>query len=252
MADLIVSNINITPSTPRQGKDMIQIEVTVKNADTAALPKVCSLSMDLWNQDTHPDYHHSIIPWYTNNIPQLSPGAEIKISKTITILYAGRYLLNGVIITEGLQIGDENPQNNGYERFFQVIDPPAPSDLVLESLMPTDDGRIRMKMYNKGASVPDVDFNSAWVQVKVNDTIEKGTHLKDIDPTGILKKGESGPWGTSQRVYLEYIWPGTGPGGIKLEPGHTYKVYVALDQNARISETDRSNNVKTVIWGMTP
>jgi hypothetical protein len=126
MADLVVTNIKITPPTPRQGMDMIQIEVTVKNGGNKTLPKVCSLSMDLWNQDTHPDYHHAIIPWYTNNIPQLAPGAEVKISHTITIPYVGHYKLDGVIITEGLQVGDEKPGNNNYVKYFEVIPKPGP------------------------------------------------------------------------------------------------------------------------------
>ena len=130
--------------------DMIQIEVIVKNSGNKTLPKVCSLSMDLWNQDTRPDYHHTIIPWYANNIPQLAPNAQVKISHTITIPYSGHYKLNGVIITEGLQVGDEKPENNNYVKYFEVIPKPAPSDLVLENLMPTNDGRIKMKMFNKG------------------------------------------------------------------------------------------------------
>jgi len=251
VADLIVSNISITPPNPRKEKDMVKIEVTVRNTGTAAPSKTCSLSMRLKNKDTHPEYSHDVIPWYANNIPQLAPGAEVKISKTITILYAGQYLLNGVIITEGLQIGEENSQNNDYEKYFTVVDKPDPSDLVLDRLSPTNDNRIKMRLYNQAAPIPDVDFNTSYVRVKVNDTVEKSIHLRDIDPTGLLKTGKTG-WGTTGMVYLNYIWPGTGPDGINIEPGHTYKVKVILDFNGRITETNKANNVMTVIWGMTP
>lgn len=251
VADLIVSNISITPPNPRKEKDMVKIEVTVRNAGTAAPSKVCSLSMRLKNEDTHPNYVHDVIPWYANNIPQLAPGAEVKISHVITIPYAGQYLLNGVIITEGLHIGEENSQNNRYEKHFTVIDKPAPSDLVLDSLSPTNDHRIKMRLYNQGAPIPDIDFNTSYVRVTVNDTIVKSIHLKDIDPTGLLKPGKPA-WGTTGMTYLNYIWPGTGPDGINLEPGNTYKVNVYLDFNRRITETNKTNNIKTIVWGMTP
>jgi hypothetical protein len=251
VADLIVSNISITPPNPRKEKDMVKIEVTVKNAGTATPSKVCSLSMRVKNEDTHPDYSHDVIPWYANNIPQLAPGAEVKISHVITILYAGQYLLNGVIITEGLQVGEENSQNNRYEKHFTVVGEPAPSDLVIDRLTPTNDHRIKIRLYNQGAPIPDVDFNTSYVRVTVNDTIEKSIHLRDIDPTGLLKPGKPG-WGTTGMTYLNYIWPGTGPDGIILEPGHTYKVKVFLDFNRRISETNEVNNIMIVTWGMTP
>jgi len=252
VADLIVKNVNITPPVPRQGKDMVTLKVTVKNEGNATPSKVCSLGVTLRNEDTHPDYMHQIIPWYTNNIPQLAPGASVDISHTITIPYTGHYKLSTIIITEGLQVGEENAQNNQKIVLFQVVDPPASSDLVLHSLSPTNDGRIRMKMYNKGAHIPTVDFEISYVKVIVNDTIEKSIHLRDIDPTGTLQRGETGPGSLPNRVYLEYLWPKTGSDGISLEPGHTYKVRVILDYNVRISEVDRSNNAMTVIWGMTP
>jgi hypothetical protein len=109
-----------------------------------------------------------------------------------------------------------------------------------------------MKMYNKGAHIPTVDFDTSYVKVIVNDTIEKSIRFTDIDPTGLLQRGETGPGSSPTRAYLEYIWPKTGSDGISLEPGQTYKVRVVLDYNVRISEVDRSNNGMTVIWGMTP
>jgi hypothetical protein len=247
MADLLISNISITPSTPREGKDMVQIQITVRNAGSKTLPKVCSVSMELWNLDTHPNYHHAIIPWYTNNIPQLAPGSEVKISKTITIPYAGNYKLDGVIITEGLQVGDENPQNNKYLRTFQVLPKPMPADLVLESLMPTNDRRIRMKLYNGGSSIPAIDFNVCRMQIEVNDAFTRVVPLSTVDPSGVLKNNGSGV-----RVYLEYTWPSEGPNGYVLEASKTYKVRVTIDPYTAVTDSDPSNNSKTVIWHMTP
>ena len=63
MADILVSGVSIKPDPPRAQKDMITIEATVKNVGNSALPKVCSLAMDLYNQDTRPDYVNHIIPW---------------------------------------------------------------------------------------------------------------------------------------------------------------------------------------------
>ncbi|RPI79753.1 MAG: hypothetical protein EHM45_01540 [Desulfobacteraceae bacterium] len=251
-ADLYVKSVKLDPSLPRVGKDMIQIKVTIGNAGAAAPSKACSWAMLVKNISTHPEHSHQVIPWYANNIPRLAPGATVEINNTITIPYTGMYHLSGVIITEGLEVGEEKSENNHYVLPFQVVDAPAKSDLVLDALTPTDDGRIKIKMHNQGARIPDVDFNKSYVRVTVNDTIEKSIHFTEIDPNGLLKPGETPAGSGINRVYLSYIWPATDPKGIKLEPGHTYKVKVVLDYNNRISDMDGSNNMKTVVWGMTP
>jgi len=251
IADLAVSNVKITPENPRAQKDMITIEVTVKNTGNGALPKVCSLAMNLINQDTKPDYHHQIIPWYTNNIPQLSPGAEVKISKTITIPYPGRYKLSMVIITEGLQAGDEKPGNNKHTVYFQAAVPPERSDLILDNVSLDQEGRIVLRMHNAGAGIPDQDFNTSYVRVKIDNTLQKNIYFKEIDPNGILKRGQGAPWGGTT-TYLNFTWPNTGYNAIKLEPGHAYIVEVILDYNSRISDKNGTNNKKTVTLTCNP
>jgi hypothetical protein len=190
-------------------------------------------------------------PVVTNNIPQLAPGAEVKISHTITIPYAGHYKLDGVIITEGLQVGDEKPGNNNYVKYFEVIPKPAPSDLVLENLTPTNDNRIKIRMYNKGGAIPDIDFNECRVTLEVNDTFRRNVELKIVDPSGVLKIGAAPPY-SQPMAKLNYIWPSDGPNGFTLLPGETYKVRVTLDVNHSILDSDWSNNAMTVIWHMAP
>ncbi len=257
IADLVVSNVKITPENPRAQKDMITIEVTVKNTGSGALPKVCSLAMDLINQDTKPDYHHQIIPWYTNNIPQLSPGAEVKISKTITIPYPGRYKLSMVIITEGLQVGDEKPGNNQHAVYFQAAVAPERSDLILDNVSLDQEGRVVLRMHNAGAGIPDQDFNTSYVRVKIDNTLQKSIYFKEIDPNGILKRGQGAPLGGSvpwggTTTYLNFTWPNTGYNAIKLEPGHACIVEVILDYNSRISDKNGTNNKKTVTLTYNP
>jgi len=262
MADILVSGVSIKPDPPRAQKDMITIEVTVKNAGNAALPKVCSLAMDLYNQDTKPDYRNRIIPWYANNIPTLAPGAEAKISKTITIPYPGTYKLSLIIITEGLQIGDENPQNNRHELIFEAKRPPVPVDLVLDSVAIGPDRRIVLRMHNAGGAIPDPDFSTSYVRVRVSGVerpLERNLHMKEIDPGGILKRGQDSPLGGglpfgSTTRYLNFSWPSTGFDAINLDAGHTYTftVEVILDYNHRISETNKENNRRTVTLTYNP
>lgn len=256
MADLVVSNVRITPEHPRAKKDMITIEVTVKNAGPGPLPKVCSLAMDLSNMDTHPDYTNHIIPWYTNNIPTLAPGAEVKISKTITIPYPGTYKLGLIIITEGLQVGDENPVNNRHHMTFVASRPPDASDLVLDSVALNKEGRIVLRMHNGDDPIPDEDFNSSYVRVKVDNGLNKTIFLRDMDPTGVLKKGSAFPSGSGLpgggTTHLVFTWPNSGPDGIKLDPGHAYIVEVTLDYNGRVRDSNRSNNKKTVTLTYNP
>ncbi len=255
-ADLVVSNVRITPEHPRARKDMITIEVTVKNAGPGALPKVCSLAMDLGNMDTHPDYTNRIIPWYANNIPALAPGAEVKISKTITIPYPGTYKLGIIIITEGLQAGDENPVNNRHQMTFVASKPPDASDLVLDSVALNQEGRIVLRMHNSDDPIPDQDFHSSYVRVKVDNGLNKTIFLMDMDPSGILKKGSTLPSGGAfpggGTTHLIFAWPNSGPDGIKLDPGHAYIVEVTLDYNGRIRDSNRSNNKRTVTLTYNP
>jgi hypothetical protein len=249
-ADLIMRSLTLNPPVPRAQKDMVQIKVTIENAGTATPSAVCSWAMAIYNVDTHPTYGHVLIPQYALNVPRLAPHTTVEISRTITIPYSGRYRFIGFFDTTTLQAGEENESNNHYESFFNVVEPPQSADLVLDNLSPTNDGRIKIKMHNQGARIPDPDFNTSYVRVTVNDSIEKNIHLKDIDPTGLLKPGEIVPG--INRKYLTYVWPKTGSDGISLEPGHTYKVKVVLDYNVRISDKNRANNTKTVTWHMTP
>ena len=194
-ADLKVVNVTITPDKPRARKDMITISVTVKNLGNATPSRRCSLTMSIWSVDqngnriTPGDSNSNAIPWYTNNIPQLNPGDQIKISKTITLRYAGRHMVSGVIITEGLQGGEENPVNNDYKKYFMAYGPPKKADLVLTKVGVTSNGRIKLRMCNKGHSISDVDYNTcSYVKIVIG--IEsKSIHFRDIDPSGILQKG---------------------------------------------------------------
>jgi hypothetical protein len=251
MADLVVTGVTFDPPKPRANFGMATIRVTVKNAGTAAVPKTTSLTMSVWSVDANGqrikgDSIPGAIPWYANNIPPLAKGAEIVISKTITLHHIGRHLVDGVILTEGLQAGDERAGNNDYKVLFMVGPPPIPSDLVLSQVSRTADGRIKLKMYNRGSFIPDEDREISYVKLTVNGIAEKMIFLRDIDPNKLLSKGEYPPLGNLVRVYLDYTWPATGPDGIQLQPGQSYSVKVVLDYNVRISDSNRSNNERSV------
>jgi hypothetical protein len=252
-ADLAVINVTIVPPHPRARKDMITIRVTVKNIGWAVPSRTCSLGMGVWTVDQSGNIRDgdaipTAIRQATNNIPQLSPGAQVQISKTITLRHAGRHKVSCTIYTDGLQPDEELANNNFYEKFFMVDFPPKPADLVLFNVSLEPGGRIKLTMYNQGASIPDPDFNASSVEVKVDNNVEKNFHLREIDPRGLLKKGEpAGPrLFTGGRTYVHYVWPASGPEGIALEPGITHSVQVILDYTARISDSNRDNNSKTV------
>ncbi|MBP1749705.1 MAG: hypothetical protein H6Q52_2244, partial [Deltaproteobacteria bacterium] len=115
------------------------------------------------------------------------------------------------------------------------------------------EGRIVLRMHNDGNPIPDRDFDISYVKVKVLDTgVEKNIKLKDMDPAGILKRGDPSPFGSGGKTYLNFTWPNTGYDAIKLEPGKNYIVEVAVDYNAQIRDSKRANNTKTVTLTYNP
>jgi hypothetical protein len=249
--DLMVLMVAVNPQIPTVSKDMITIKVTVKNRGTAATSAKCHLTLFLRSVNNSgnpiPGDQRYLIPGYTNNIPVLGPGARHEISKVFTTQYTGRKEISGVINTESLQIGEEsNSQNNHYKSFFTVKPKPAPADLVLNNISITSDGRIKIKMSNIGKAIPGEDFIRAWVKAEViGSSPYKQLHLKDMDLNGFLKK-PGVPSGSPGQIFVNFIWPDTGPQGIKLTSGYAYNVKVTLDCFPSIVDSNRSNNVKTV------
>ena len=249
--DLTVIMVTVNPKIPTVSKDMITIKVTIKNRGTAATSAKCHLTLFLRSVNNagtpiSGDQRY-LIPGYTNNIPVLGPGARHEISKVFTTQFTGRKEISGVINTESLQIGEEsNDQNNHYKSFFTVKPKPAPADLVLDNISVTSDGRIKIKMSNRGKAIPDEDFIRAWVKAEViGSSPYKQLHLKDMDLNGFLKK-PGVPSGSPGQIFVHFIWPDTGPRGIKLTSGYTYSVKVTLDCFPSIVDSNRSNNARTV------
>ncbi len=103
-------------------------------------------------------------------------------------------------------------------------------------------------MSNCGKAIPDFDFRRAWVKAEVigsSSPYQLQLHLKDMDPNGFLKKSGV-PFGRPGKIFVNFIWPGTGPHGIKLTAGYAYNVQVILDCFPTIVDSNRSNNSKIV------
>ncbi|MCD4742638.1 MAG: hypothetical protein K8R67_09225 [Desulfobacteraceae bacterium] len=252
--DLMVQMVTVSPKIPTISKDLITIKVTVKNRGTSATSAVCHLTMFIRSVNNAgtpiPGNHRPLIPGYTNNIPILGPGGKHEIYKTFTIHIkhpTGRKEISGIINTESLQFGEEsNNQNNYYKTYFILKPKPAPADLVLHDIGVTSDGRIKIKMSNKGKAIPDEDFIRAWVKAEIiGSSPYKQLHLKDMDPNGFLKK-PGVPLGLPGQIFVNFIWPDTGPRAIKLTAGYAYSVKVTLDCFPSIVDSNRSNNSKTV------
>ena len=249
--DLTVIMVRVNPTTPTVSKDLITIKVTVKNRGTGPTSAKCHLTLFLRSVNNAgtpiPGDQRYLIPGYANNIPVLGPGGRYEISKVFTTQFVGRKEISGMINTESLQAGEEsNAQNNYYKSYFIVKPKPAPADLVLNNISVTSDGRIKIKMSNKGKAIPNEDFIRAWVKVEViGSSPYKQLHLKDMDPNGFLKK-PGAPLGMPGQIFVNYIWPDTGSRGIKLTSGYAYSVKVTLDCFPSIVDSNRSNNTKTV------
>ena len=187
------------------------------------------------------------IPGYTNNIPILGPGQKHVITKYLNLHHPGRNKIEGTINTESLKPGEEsNHQNNYYKHYFTMKPKAAPADLVLHYIKVTPDGRIKIKMSNAGKAIPDYAFDHAWVKATViGSSPYRQIHLKDMDPKGVLKQ-PGVPAGTPGKKYVMFVWPDSGPQGIKLTSGYSYSVEVILDCFPSIIDADRSNNSMTV------
>jgi hypothetical protein len=251
--DLMVLMVTVNPKIPTVSKDLITIKVTVKNRGTAPTSAICHLTLFLRSVNNVgipiPGDQRYLIHAYSNNIPVLGPGARHEISKVFTTHFIGRKEISGVINTESLQPGEEsNSQNNSYKSYFTVKPKPAPADLVLHNITVTNDGRIKIRMSNCGKAIPDFDFNRAFVKAEVigsSSFYPLQLHLKDMDPNGFLKK-PGVPFGMPGKIFVNFVWPDTGPHGIKLTAGYAYNVKVILDCYPSIVDSDRSNNSKTV------
>jgi len=250
--DLKVIMLDVNPKTPSVGSGPITIKLTVKNQGTAATSAACSLTMSVFSVDENGtqipgNSLMAAIPGYTNNIPILGPGQKHVITKYINLHHPGRNQIEGVINTESLKPGEEsNNQNNYYKHYFTMKPKAAPADLVLHYIRVTPDGRIKIKMSNAGKAIPDYAFDRAWVKATViGSSPHRQILLKDMDPKGVLKK-PGVPSGASGKKYVTFIWPDSGPQGIKLTSGYSYSVEVILDCFPRIIDADRSNNAKTV------
>ncbi len=252
-ADLVVRSVAIDPNPPRVHKDMIRITATVINKGSKATPMASSLSMEIDSVDASGQTFRGdrivAIPNYTFNIPVLAPRQSIQIAKTITLNFIGRHRVAGNIFIEGFKNEDEYHLNNKYDYFFEAVKPPAPADLVMEEVTLASEGRLKLKLTNKGSAIPDADFNSSYIKIRINGEDVGSLKLKEIDPTGLLKKGNGMNWMPGAEVHLNYIVPGSRYHGIQLQPGQTKTIQVIVDYNVRITDSNRSNNKKTVTLG---
>lgn len=253
-ADLAVTSVVVSPDPPRARKDMITITATVKNQGHKAAANLefpCSLVMDISSVDgsgqkVKGDLIHAI-PNYTYNIPDLAPNQSIQISKTVTLRFAGRHCVSGIIDTEGFHApGEEDSTNNRYEFFFNALEPPPQSDLALTDVTLTADGQLVLQLTNKGAAIPAADFDTSYLMIKVYGENDRSFKMTEIDPTGLLKKGSSGFWVPQTAIFLNFTCPAKGYKGILLQPGQSMTFEVIADYNVRISDSNRDNNKRTV------
>jgi len=250
--DLKVTSVTYSPN-PFKAPGMISFKVTVKNIGTGPTSAICSLTMACYSTDSNwqriggKDHNLNLIPAYQNNIPILPAGQKIVIHKATSLHYIGPHEISGVINTESLQMGEESDNQNNEWRFrFTALPRPAPADLVLMFVGKTAQGQIKLTMKNKGRSIPSNDFNQAYIRLKVNNDQPRYVKLNEADPNGWLRKGKGLGFGQPKKVI--FIWPTTYPNGVTLTPGQSYQVEVLLDHSVKITDSNRSNNLKSVTF----
>lgn len=128
---LSIITAGINPASPPQG-GAGTVSFTIRNTGGSPSPGPTSFGLQVYSSDVqgNPDTGDfvTVIPWYTNNIPVLDPGESHTISAPVTLVHAGRHTANGVIITEGYELGEVSTFKSPWKYTFQVS--PRP-DLVV-------------------------------------------------------------------------------------------------------------------------
>jgi len=168
---LTIFSSSITPASPPQGGTGT-VSFTIRNTGGSASPGPTSFGLQVYSSDAqgNPDTgdFETVIPWYTNNIPVLDPGESHIISAPVTFLHAGPHTANGVIITEGYELGEVSTFKSPWKYSFQVA--PRP-DLVVcfkktNHLSGSQSATFPPKVRNLGAA-PSTPANlSFWIEGK--------------------------------------------------------------------------------------
>jgi hypothetical protein len=122
-AVLSIMTASVSAAVPPQGGTAI-VSFTIRNTGGSPSPGPTSFALDVYSSDAqgNPDTgdFENVIPWYTNNIPVLLPGQELTISAPVFLMHAGPHTANGVIITEGYNLGEVSTFKSPWKFGFQV------------------------------------------------------------------------------------------------------------------------------------
>ncbi len=248
-AVLTITKIEIVPDFPQPG-GYVMAKFTVKNIGDRAVPGRTSLGAEIYSCKKNgvriAGDNVKIIPWYTNNINSLPPNASQVISKSVRLNKEGYHTVSAVILSEGYTLNQLRVVEGENKKLFYVS---RPADLVLESVGLTHQGRLVLRMYNAGATIPDEHFQASGISVKTPSGTYKIPLEKAAKKTLQLEK-KRGVLGIPIRH--NYIWKSTGESGFTLPPNLQHKVEVNLDYNEAILDNRRFNNKKTVWVGGKP
>lgn len=248
-AVLTITNAEISPKFPRPG-GYVTAKFTVKNIGDRAVPGLSSLGLKIYSSDKNGNQvagdNITAIPWYTNNINPLPPNASQVISRTVKVKFEGIHTASAVIISEGYTIEQLRVVNGTHKKQFVVS---KQADLALESVGLNQQGRLVLRMSNKGEAIPDEHFETSGISVKVGNRTYK-MPLREAAPKTLQKAYNR--LLPAMNVKHRYIWAASGESGFTLSPTIQHKIEVTLDYNESINDRRRSNNSKTVWVGGKP
>ncbi|NNE66381.1 MAG: hypothetical protein HKN33_07420 [Pyrinomonadaceae bacterium] len=237
-AILKIEKAEVSPRFPKPNQ-LVKITFTLKNIGDLPMPGVLSLGVDVYSSNVQgnqvPGDYIKAIQWYENNIRALRPNETQKITAEAYLRKEGMHTAYAVIINE--TIAQEKIQiiNGNYKHKFMVTNP---ADLVLDSIAVNYRGRLILRMHNAGAKIPGQHYNSS--EIRVNTTgVMRRIPLHKAAPSMIKLAGNSMPGVTPRYTF---VWPATGPYGLRLDPKKVNKVQVTLDYNQKIHDGNRTNN----------
>jgi hypothetical protein len=220
---LSILTATVSPAGPPQGGTGV-ISFTIRNTGGSPSPGPTSFGLQVYSSDAqgNPDTGDfvTVIPWYTNNIPVLSPGQDHTISAPVYLQHAGPHTANGVIITEGYNLGEVSTFKSPWNLSFQVS--PRP-DLVVcfkkhNHVSSSQQVTFPPKVRNLG-SAPSTPVNlSFWIE-------GKGTENYTIP---VIDPGDEYA-GVQRSVY----WSGAG----------AFSFSLIVDSNNDVGEVHETNNV---------
>jgi subtilase family serine protease len=227
--DLIISDISMSPSSPKQGDD-VKFTVTVKNIGKGTAKKSTTL-IYLINGNKQ-----TLLFLDFPSCPPLGPGVTHTYTKNAKIEDCGEYRFRA-FVDVSKEVDESNEENNRRVKSFTVPCPKEKPDLTIQSISSKPENlkqgdyarfHIYIKNVGKGAA------KQSYARVIVRRAISKEANIWEtiLDTTDLVLSLEPG------KIFDDYQ-------DVRINKCGEYKITVFVDAKHELDESDTDNNFAT-------